>query len=128
MREWQRCIWILTSYPWNIDGNHLILKHWSQGSLTKEFDFPKLHFIKVHNLPFEYFFSAKKCKAHQIQNREIGWNRSATKWVPIKYMWMKVFVFLMDWRITNDAWIEKCFCFLFLCFYRNKSLFTWVQI
>ena len=47
---------ILTSCPWNIDGNHLILKHWSQCSLTKAFDFSN------HNLPFEFFFRKKNAK------------------------------------------------------------------
>ena len=28
---------IMASGTWNIDGNHLILKHWSQGSLTNDF-------------------------------------------------------------------------------------------
>ena len=89
----------LDSETLNIDGNHLILKHWSQGSLTKElFDFSN------HNLPFGYFFLQKK-NAKLISSKIgklVGIDRlQLTKWVPIKlgkYMRMKV-------EIEANLWI-----------------------
>jgi len=47
---------IMASSTWNINGNHLILKHWSQGSLTNDFISPPNSFkFRYTTFPLNIF-------------------------------------------------------------------------
>jgi hypothetical protein len=107
----------ISSGPWNIDGKHLILKHWIPGTLPHDLDFSTTSFwIQVHNLPIDYMTeeNAKRISAHVGNLLKIDINETGTITVG-KYLRMKVEIeayaplkcgFLMDQSPHPDAWFE----------------------
>jgi hypothetical protein len=107
----------ISSSPWNIEGKHLILKHWIPGIPPLDLDFSTTTFwIQVHNLPIDYMTTenAKLISAHLGTLHKIDLNEKGSISVG-KYLRIRVEIeayaplkcgFLMDQSPLSDTWFD----------------------
>jgi hypothetical protein len=107
----------ISSSPWNIEGKHLILKHWIPGIPPHDLDFSTTIFwIQVHNLPIDYMTTenAKLISAHLETLHKIDLNEKGSISMG-KYLRLRVEIeayaplkcgFLMDQSPLSDTWFD----------------------